>query len=120
MTVSGAAVFCVYAASFAGQLERPKAGLWLVALVTAIGATMAWLLGAPPYRPLRGNGEKLSLRRDLQARGVESGGGGADREDEGLALSFSAVWSRGPHWSVRSRAAAHFVYLVANLSRQPR
>lgn len=49
MTVSGAAVFFVYAASFAGQLERPKAGLWLVALVTAIGATMAWLLGAPPY-----------------------------------------------------------------------
>ncbi len=46
---SGAAVFFVYAASFAGQLERPKAGLWLVALVTAVGATMAWLLHAPPY-----------------------------------------------------------------------
>jgi two-component system sensor histidine kinase DesK len=41
---SGAAVFFVYAASFAGQLDPPKAGLWLVALITAIGATTAWLL----------------------------------------------------------------------------
>jgi len=45
----GSGVFFVYAASFAGELDRPRVALWLVALVTAIGATTAWLIGAPPY-----------------------------------------------------------------------
>jgi len=46
---AGSAVFFVYAAAFAGKLDTAKAALWLVALVTAVGATTGWLVGASPY-----------------------------------------------------------------------
>lgn len=46
---SGSAVFFVYAASFAGQLDRSKDALWALAVITAIGAAMSWLIGAPIY-----------------------------------------------------------------------
>ena len=45
----GASVFFVYAAAFAGMLDRPKDAIRLVALITAIGAAMAWAVDAPAY-----------------------------------------------------------------------
>ena len=41
---AGAGVFFIYAASFAGRLERPRNALRLIAAVTAIGAATAWLI----------------------------------------------------------------------------
>jgi two-component system, NarL family, sensor histidine kinase DesK len=46
---SGSAVFFVYAASFAGQLERAKDAVRLIALITVIGAIMSWILQPPAY-----------------------------------------------------------------------
>lgn len=46
---NGSAVFFIYAASFAGQLNRPRKAAQLIAAITAIGAAMAWLVGAPLY-----------------------------------------------------------------------
>ena len=45
----GASVFFVYAAAFAGMLDRPKDAIRLVALITAIGAVTAWAIDAPVY-----------------------------------------------------------------------
>jgi len=46
---SGSAVFFVYAASFAGRLDRAKDAARLIVAVTAIGGLAAWLAGAPGY-----------------------------------------------------------------------
>lgn len=46
---TGAAVFFVYAASFAANLERPRAAASAIVLVTIAGLLTSWLTGAPPY-----------------------------------------------------------------------
>ena len=45
----GASVFFVYAAAFAGMLDRPKDAIRLVGLLTSIGAATAWAVDAPLY-----------------------------------------------------------------------
>ena len=45
----GASVFFVYAAAFAGMLDRPRDAIRLVTLITAIGAATAWGVDAPLY-----------------------------------------------------------------------
>jgi len=45
----GAAIFLVYAASFAARLERPRDGLRLVVLITLLGVVTAWGFSTPIY-----------------------------------------------------------------------
>jgi len=45
----GASVFFVYAAAFAGMLDRPRDAVRLVTLITAMGAATAWGVDAPLY-----------------------------------------------------------------------
>lgn len=46
---TGASVFFVYAASFAGQLDRPKDAVRLLGVIALIGGGLAWLIDAPIY-----------------------------------------------------------------------
>ena len=46
---TGAAVFFIYATSFAGQLDRPKDSVRLIGAITVIGGAMAWAIAAPGY-----------------------------------------------------------------------
>ena len=45
----GASVFFVYAASFAGMLDRSRDAMRLLAAITAIGAVTAWVVDAPLF-----------------------------------------------------------------------
>jgi two-component system sensor histidine kinase DesK len=45
----GSAVFFIYAASFAGQLDRPRDAARLIVAITAISAATAWVVDAPLY-----------------------------------------------------------------------
>ncbi len=45
----GAVVFFIYAASFCGQLDRPKDAVRMILGILAIGATMAWLFHTPAF-----------------------------------------------------------------------
>jgi len=70
----GASVFFVYAAAFAGMLDRSRDAIRLLAAITAIGAVTAWVVDAPlfywitvvVFPPLIG-GVNLHFRRVEQA-----------------------------------------------------
>lgn len=85
----GAAVFFIYATSFAGQLDRPKDAVRVIAVITIIGGVMAWAIGAPGFywmsavviAPLIG---AVNLRQNQAAR-ADAGLRRAHAEIERLA-----------------------------------